>query len=186
MNEIKTDRLKLRRWVQSDVKALADLNADPEVMRYFPKLSTYEETEQMVLRIEDFFEQNGFGFWAVEIKNECAGFIGLGSPRVPMPYGPCVEIGWRLAKKFWGKGYATEGAKACLADGFQRLGLKEIVSFTATTNIPSMKVMEKIGMKRSHEHDFLHPSVPVGHPLQPHVLYRLSQEDWALLQKTKP
>ncbi len=171
---IKTDRLLLRRWREADLHPFAELNQDDLVMEHFPQKLTHQESNAMVERIERAFEENGFGLYAVELSanEEFIGFVGLSVPRFEASFTPCVEIGWRLAQKHWGYGYAPEAAEAVLADGFERVGLKEIVSFTATCNKNSMRVMEKIGMTRKPEDDFLHPSLADGHPLKPHVLYR--------------
>ncbi len=163
---IETDRLRLRRWCESDILPLAALNADPRVMEFYLAPLSRLETERMILRIERSIEQKGFGFWA-------AGFIGLNIPEKTFPFSPCVEIGWRLAHPFWGKGFATEGAKASLQFGFEEIGLPEIVALTATINVRSRRVMEKIGMSRQSQDDFDFPSVALDHPLRPHVLYRV-------------
>ncbi len=177
--EIETDRLLLRRWRDSDLAPFAELNADPAVMEFFPStLSTPESTAQ-AMRIQHWFEEYGFGLWAVEIRDVApfAGFIGLGIPRFEAAFTPCVEVGWRLAQQHWGKGYATEGAKAALGYAFRFLDLDEVVSFTAVVNKRSWRVMERIGMARSVDEDFDHPNVPAGHELRRHVLYRIRRED---------
>lgn len=165
----------MRRWREQDLHPFAMLNADPMVMKHFPKMLNHEESNAMVERIEKAFEENGFGLYAVALSEaeEFIGFVGLSVPTFQANFMPCVEIGWRLAAPYWGRGLAPEAAQAVLADGFNRVGLKEIVSFTATTNFNSMRVMEKIGMTRAFEDDFMHPSLPDGDPLKPHVLYRL-------------
>jgi RimJ/RimL family protein N-acetyltransferase len=114
----------------------------------------------------------------VEIPDSAsfAGFVGLAVPRFEAAFMPCIEIGWRLAAKHWGRGYATEGARAALAFGFGPLGLGEILSFAAMHNVRSRRVMEKVGMTRSAADDFDHPLLPAGHPLRRHVLYRISRE----------
>ena len=111
------------------------------------------------------------------------GFIGLSIPQFEAHFTPCVEIGWRLARAEWGKGYASEGARAALAFGFERLGLAEIVSFTAVSNLRSRRVMERIGMQRRAAEDFDHPNLPEGHPLRRHVLYRIAREAWYRLPR---
>jgi RimJ/RimL family protein N-acetyltransferase len=173
--QIFTDRLTLRRWREQDLHPFAMMNADPVVMKHFPKMLNHEESNAMVERIEHNFEANGFGLYAVEITDaeEFIGFVGLAVPTFEAPFMPCVEIGWRLAAPYWGNGFAPEAARAVLKDGFERVGLTEIVSFTATTNTNSMRVMEKIGMTRSSDDDFMHPKLADGDPLKPHVLYRL-------------
>ena len=131
----------------------------------------------MADRIEARMEEEGFGLWAVEVVDGAPfiGFIGLSVPRFETHFTPCVEVGWRLSRENWGYGYATEGALASLAFGFDTLGLDEIVSFTAPGNVRSRAVMERIGMTRDPQDDFDHPSLPEGHPLRRHVLYRIAR-----------
>lgn len=175
-----TDRLILRRWLPADVDPFAELNADPEVMRFMPKRLTRDEVEALITRIETHFDRHGFGLWAVELRTtgDFIGFIGLNIPRFAAPFLPTVEIGWRLAQRFWGHGYATEGAIAALRFGFENLSLPEIVAFTAQINQRSIAVMERLGMKRNPDDDFDHPALPPGHSLQRHVLYRLTPVDF--------
>lgn len=177
--ELRTDRLYLRRWVADDRPAFARLNGDPRVMEFFPGTLSRQESDGRVDRIEAHFEQHGFGFWAVEVPGVTpfAGFIGLCYPRFEVPFTPCVEVGWRLAAEYWNRGYATEGARAALGFGFRWLRLDEIVSFTVPHNIPSRRVMEKLGMTRSPADDFDHPLLAEGHPLRRHVLYRLRRPE---------
>jgi RimJ/RimL family protein N-acetyltransferase len=155
------------------------MNADPRVMEHFPALLSPQETEAQVTRIEAHFDKHGFGLWAVEIPGVApfVGFVGLSIPRFEAHFTPCVEIGWRIAAEYWGNGFATEGAKAALDFGFQSLGLPEIVSFTVPANIRSRRVMEKLQMRRDPNGDFNHPLLPEGHPLRPHVLYRISRAE---------
>ena len=176
--EISTSRLLLRRWIRSDREPFAALNADPQVMKFFLTALTREESDAFIDRIEAHFERNHFGLWAVEIPKVASfiGFVGLSVPKFEAHFTPCVEIGWRLASPFWNKGYATEGAKAVLNFGFQKVGLKEIVSFTTVKNDPSRRVMEKIGMTHDSSGDFDHPSILPGHPFRRHVLYRIKPE----------
>jgi RimJ/RimL family protein N-acetyltransferase len=174
---LRTDRLRLRRWLESDFAHFAAVNADPRVTEFLPALMTREESDALVMRIEAHFEQHGFGLWAVELRETgaFAGFIGLAIPRFEAHFTPCVEIGWRLAAQYWGHGYATEGARAALKFGFEELGLGEIVSFTVPGNLRSRRVMEKIGMTHDPADDFDHPMLPEGHPLRRHVLYRIAR-----------
>ena len=171
---IETDRLILRRWQSSDVKPFADLNADSRVMEFFPTTLTRDESDAMIATIEKRIDQYGFGFWAVELKDTkmFIGFVGLNVPGYAVPFSPCVEIGWRLAFDHWGKGYASEGARAALLFGFETMHLPEIVSFTTVGNVRSRKVMERIGMIHDAKADFDHPNFPEHHPLRRHVLYR--------------
>ena len=174
-HEIRTERLLLRRWRDADGTAFAAMNADARVMRHFPATLSREESDAVVARIESHFSEHGFGLWAVEVPAvaEFAGFIGLCHPRFDAHFTPCVEIGWRLAAEHWGRGVATEGAMAALDFGFKTLGLDEIVSFTVPANLPSRRVMEKLGMTHDPRDDFDHPLLPTGHELRRHVLYRL-------------
>jgi RimJ/RimL family protein N-acetyltransferase len=175
--ELETERLLLRRWTPADRAAFALLNADARVLEYLPAALSREASDHVADRIEAHFAQHGFGLWAVEVKEgpQFIGFIGLAQPRFEAHFTPCVEIGWRLAAEHWGRGYATEGARAALAFGFQELGLAEIVSFTVPDNIRSRRVMEKIGMRHDPAGDFDHPVLPEGHRLRKHVLYRAAQ-----------
>jgi RimJ/RimL family protein N-acetyltransferase len=176
---IDTARLRLRRWTADDREPFAALNADPQVMEYFPSIQSRQESDAGAGRIAAHFERNGFGLWAVEIPEVTpfAGFIGLAVPGFEAPFTPCVEIGWRLAATYWGLGYATEGARAALDLGFDVLGLDEVVSFTVPANRRSRRVMEKLGLSRDPADDFDHPSIPLGHPLRRHVLYRLKRAE---------
>ncbi len=177
--EIQTPRLWLRRWRQEDRDPFAELNADPAVMEHFPSTLSREESDAGVDRIETHFTEHGFGFWAVEVPGTAPfiGFIGLFVPAFESSFTPCVEIGWRLARPWWGQGLATEGARAALAYGFEQLNLPGIVSFTVPGNQRSRRVMEKLGMRYSE--NFEHPRIDPEHPLRRHVLYRLSRGDWA-------
>ncbi len=152
------------------------MNSDPEVMRYYLSPLSRAESDSMVDRIEMNFEDRGFGNWAVEIPGVAPfiGYVGLWVPPWQAHFTPAVEVGWRLDRAYWGRGYATEAARAALADGFGRVGLKEIVSFTIPINLRSIAVMERLGMTRDTHGDFDHPGVPVGHPYRRHVLYRLA------------
>ncbi len=179
--EFETERLRLRQWIESDREPFARLNADPKVMECFPNLLDRAASDAMVDRLQALINDRGWGMWAVELKvdSQFIGFVGLHVPKADLPCSPCVEIGWRLALPYWGKGYATEAAREVLKVGFERLNLPEIVSFTATINRRSYTLMERLGMSRETE-TFEHPSVPVGHPLREHYLYRLSREKWQL------
>lgn len=182
-NTVTTERLLLRQWREEDLAPFAKLNADPRVMEYFPKLQTREESDASVKRVSDHIRQYGWGFWAASLleTGEFIGFIGLQPVPFQAAFTPAVEIGWRLAFEHWGKGYATEGAKAALQYGFERLHLQDIVSFTTTGNMRSRAVMERIGMHHESNNDFDHPKLPVGHPLRRHVLYRITADGWKTL-----
>lgn len=174
-----TERLILRRWQASDSEPFAKLNSDPAVMEFLMKPLSREESDAMVARLEDHHSKHGFTYWAVESKEtvEFIGFTGLVYPNFEAPFTPCVEIGWRFDKAHWGKGFATEAARAALHFGFSKANLKEIVSFTVPANKRSIAVMERLGMKRNPTEDFEHPRVPEAHSLRPHVLYRLRREE---------
>ena len=177
---LQTERLILRSWQEKDCKPFALLNADPRVREYFPSLLSPQESDMSITTISNHIEKYGWGFWAASLlqTHEFIGFIGLQNVSFTIPYlqAPVVEIGWRLAFNYWGKGYATEGALEALRHGFQTLNLKEIVSFTAVKNQRSRHVMEKIGMHHEQKSDFDHPNVPEGHALKRHVLYRIENE----------
>lgn len=181
---IHTHRLRLRQWLPADRDLFAKMNADPKVMEFFPATLTCQESDAVFDRIQEHFQEHGFGMWAVEIPQQAAfiGFIGLAVPRFHAHFTPCVEIGWRLASEHWRHGYATEGAAAVLNYGFQELGLQEIVSFTSKINRRSQLVMERIGMKHCETEEFDHPALPTNHPLARHVLYRKS----ALKREQRP
>lgn len=147
-------------------------------MEFFPKLLTEEESYTMGKRIQSLIAERGWGFWAVEVpgQSKFIGFVGLHIPKESMPFSPCVEIGWRLAKRYWGMGYATEAARESLRYAFTHLALDEVVSFTTVHNSRSQAVMKKIGM--SYASDFVHPDLEPSDPLREHVLYRISKAQW--------
>ena len=173
--ELRTARLLLRRWQPADATAFAVLNADPRVMEHFPAVMSREQSDELIQRIQAHFQQHGFGLWAVEVPGLAAfiGFVGLSRPRFEASFTPCVEVGWRLAAEFWGRGYATEAARAALNFGFQSLNLDEIVSFTVPANLRSRRVMKRLGMVHCPENDFDHPMLAPDHPLSRHVFYRI-------------
>lgn len=177
--QLDTPRLLLRRWHAEDLAPFAAINADPRVRAFLGPPQTLAETAAAIARIEAHFDRHGFGLHAAELKEtgEMIGFIGLSVPAFDAPFTPCVEIGWRLAAAQWGKGLATEGARAVLQDGFSRLGLPEILSFTAILNHRSMSVMKRLGMTTNPRENFDHPKLAKDNPLCPHVLYRLTKEN---------
>ncbi|HEU4944329.1 MAG TPA: GNAT family N-acetyltransferase [Solirubrobacterales bacterium] len=170
-----TRRLRLRRWRDSDREPFAAMNADPLVMEHFPAPLSRAQSDELVEKIEGGFEANGFGLWALEVREsgEFIGLTGLAVPGFEAHFMPAVEVGWRLARSAWGKGYATEAGAAAIAFGFGEAGLDEIVSFTTVANRRSRAVMERLGMSHDPGDDFDHPGIPAGHPQRPHVLYRL-------------
>lgn len=185
---MKTERLLLRRFTAADRAPFAAMNADARVMRHFPALLTQAESDAMVDRIEMHFLEHGYGLWAAELSStaEFIGFIGLIVPTWEAAFTPCVEIGWRLRTGHWGQGLATEGARAVVQHSFTELDLRELVSLTVPANRPSRRVMEKLGFARDAAGDFYHPQLPAGHPLRPHVLYRLRRAEWCATLKPLP
>jgi RimJ/RimL family protein N-acetyltransferase len=173
---ITTGRLLLRRWRDSDRLPFQKMNADPRVMEFMPALLSPDESDALVDRAQAHLDRHGFGTFAVELleKHSFIGFIGLSIPSFDAPFMPAVEVGWRLAFNYWGRGFATEGANTVVRHGFEMLGLDSLVSFTVPANRRSRRVMEKIGMTRDPCDDFDHPRLPEGHPLRRHVLYRIS------------
>ena len=174
---IETERLLLRRWREADREPFAAINADAEVMYWHGRGPlTRQGSDASIDRYEEHFEKYGFGFWAIERKGDGAflGVTGLRHVDEPdRPDVPCVEIGWRLARPMWGRGYATEAARAALADGFERASLEEVLAWTAVANARSQAVMRKAGMVRDRARDFAMTSLPLGHPLRAHVLFRI-------------
>ena len=170
-----TERLVLRRWQDSDRVPFAEMNADPRVMEFFPDLLTREESDQLIESIESHFDNRGFGLFATELKAEkkLIGFIGLHVASFQAHFTPCVEIGWRIAVPYWGKGLATEGSLEVIRYAFEWLRLESLVSFTVPENVASRRLMEKLGMTHDPAEDFDHPRLPPGHRLRRHVLYRL-------------
>jgi len=174
---IRTDRLLMRRWRDSDRAPFAALNGDPETMRFFPETMDQAASDALVDRIEARFDQHGYGLWALEIAatGQFVGFTGLGPVPDDVPGASGLEIGWRLARHAWHQGYATEAARAALTVAFDGVGLPEVWSFTSLLNEPSMAVMRRIGMTEVSR--FEHPRIPAGHPIRPHVLYHLSRPE---------
>lgn len=172
-----TNRLRLRQWEETDLEPFADLNSDPRVREYFPYVLSRQESNQEVFEFSRHIDNFGWGFWAVSLiqTDEFIGFIGLEEVYFKRPFSPAIEIGWRLAYTHWGKGYATEGAKAALQYGFVTLNLQTIVAYTAVQNKRSRHVMEKIGMSHDPHYDFDHPDFPNDHKHKRHVLYRIGK-----------
>ncbi|CRL62039.1 GNAT family N-acetyltransferase [Proteus vulgaris] len=177
---LETPRLHLREWRESDkAPFFCEINSSSEVMRYFPRTLSQLESDKMVETIrEKFIQQNGWGMWAIELKEnqEFIGFVGLNIPVASLPFSPCVEIGWRIGQKHWRKGYTYEAALAVFRFAFKTLELDEVVAFTAVSNLPSQGVMQKLGMHQSD--NFFHPALDKTHPLAEHVLYRLKKSDF--------
>lgn len=169
-----TERLLLRRWRAADAAPFAAINADPLVMRYYPDPLDRAASDALIERIEATFDERGFGLWALERRSdsELLGYAGLWPMRDDVVGAGGVEVGWRLAARHWGRGYATEAARESVRSAFTLLGLPELWSVTAVLNAPSQAVMRRIGMRRYA--DFEHPALTPGHPLRPHICYHLA------------
>lgn len=171
---LRTRRLILRPWREEDFEPFARLNADPAVMEHFPAPLDRAQSDAFGRTVKACIERDGYGLFAVETPElPFAGYVGLAAPRFDAHFTPAVEVGWRLAREAWGHGYASEGARAAVAYGFETLGLAEIVSFTVPQNTRSRRVMEKLGMTHDPADDFDHPAVLDDERLRRHVLYRL-------------
>lgn len=180
---LETDRLILRNWQDTDRDLFREINSDAKVMEFFPFRRTHEEADEMMVLIRQLIENTGLCFFALELKEtqEPIGFCGLSDAMLPgiLPDGT-IEIGWRLATRFWGNGYITEAANTILDYGFRIKGLQEVVSFAVETNHRSTKVMQRLGMTMNEADSFIHPRVPDTHRhLQRHVLYRITAQQWA-------
>ena len=177
--QLQTERLLLRQWRLRDYSVFAEMNADPEVMRFFPNLLSSQESDEMADRIQTLITAKGWGLWALErIEDErFLGFVGLHEPTHDFSFSPCVEIGWRLSRDTWGQGYATEAAQAALGFAFSQLQLNKVMSFTPQANTRSMAVMERIGMYNTLQ-DFDHPALPAQHTLVRHSLYCITVDQW--------
>lgn len=166
------DRIILRQWIDADLAPYAAMNSDPVVMEHFPRLLDRAESAESMARQRALIAGRGWGLWVVEVNGDFAGFTGLAVPGFAAAFMPCVEIGWRFRREYWGRGLAFAAAAAALAYGFERLHLPGIVSFTAASNQRSRRLMERLGFARDEAGDFLHPNLPPDSPLRPHVLYR--------------
>lgn len=178
--ELKTPRLLLRAWRPEDAVSYAALNADPEVMGYLLGPIDRAKSDAQIQSFIEHFDREGYGRWAVEVPGVVPfiGMVGITVMPYATPFTPAVEVAWRLARAHWGRGFATEAAQAALGFGFEQAGLEEIVSITVAANLRSQAVMQRLGMTRDLAGDFDHPNVPAGHPLQRHVLYRMSRIAW--------
>ncbi|WP_394789294.1 GNAT family N-acetyltransferase [Rhodoferax sp.] len=177
--QLRTDRLQLRPWRDSDRAPFAAMCADPAVMEFLLPVPDRTASDALLDRLQAGISARGWGFWALELRSTQAfiGFTGIQVPGSALPFSPCVEIGWRLATAHWGQGYATEAARTALAFGFEALELPEIVAFTTLHNQRSQAVMQRLGMQAEPE-SFDHPAVPPRHPLREHRLYRLARQHW--------
>jgi ribosomal-protein-alanine N-acetyltransferase len=176
---LRTARLLLRDWRDDDLEPFAAMAQDPAVIRHLRPIDR-AGSDAMARMVRAHAAAHGFCLWAVEIPDAAPfiGYVGLQRVAFDSHFTPAVEIGWRLASAHWGRGYATEAACAARDAGFDRFGLDAIVSFTVPANVASERVMQRIGMTRDPADDFAHPRIPAGHPLSPHILYRLRRADW--------
>lgn len=177
--------IQLRQWRDSDQEPFAAMNADPEVMRYFARTLTAEESRQAMLRFRQGIEERGWGLWAVEVDGQFAGFTGLAEPKFSAHFTPCVEIGWRLRREYWGQGIAFAAAQQAADYAFSTLRLDELVSFTTESNARSRRLMERLGFTHDLHGDFFHPLLEDNHPLRHHVLYRKTAAE-AAVEKWRP
>ncbi|MGM8937785.1 GNAT family N-acetyltransferase [Psychrobacter glaciei] len=183
IHTIETERLYLRQWQASDFAIFAEMNADPEVMQYFPKLLTPKVSDVIANKCQQLIADKAWGLWAVSLKgdeeenNNFIGMVGLNDTHANMSFAPAVEIAWRLHSDYWGQGYATEAARASLNFAFTELGLEEVVSFTAVINKRSQLIMQRIGMTDTQD-NFYHPALKSTHPISEHVLYKISRQQW--------
>lgn len=178
---LETERLILREWTDADRATYAGFVADPEVRRFYPTLLTRQQSDEAIDRFIAFLKRDGYGLLAVERKadGELIGDVGIIPVDMSIRGNPPVEIGWLLGRRYWGNGYAPEAAQAWIHYAFTTLGFAEIVAWTSVTNLPSQRVMQKLGMSYYPEDDFLHPRIPEDHPLRPHVLYRIRRPNLA-------
>ncbi len=177
-----TQRLILRDWKDSDRDLFREVNADPDVMEFFPHTRSHAESDATMERVNDMIHASGYGFYAMELREtgEPLGFCGIAPVNLEgiFPAGT-MEIGWRLATRYWGQGYVTEAAKALLSMAFDEKKLPEIVSFAVQDNLRSIAVMKRIGLIRDAARDFQHPRVPDTQAhLKQHVTYALTMERW--------
>ncbi|MGI4843139.1 MAG: GNAT family N-acetyltransferase [Janthinobacterium lividum] len=183
MNLIQTPRLLLRTWEAGDARAFWELNQDPRVTEFLPGPLTMAQAQAFVASQQELYRRSGACYFALTLAatGELAGFVGLKRHESEqdhgLPFAPCIDIGWRLASRHWGQGYAGEAARACLRFGFTQLRLDEIVSFTVPANLRSRALMEKLGMREDAGGAFAHPALPASHPLSRHLLYRLRRTE---------
>ena len=182
---VQTDRIRLRPWREEDLSGFRSLNADKDVMRFFPALLAPEDSDKLAASFQAGILRHGFGIWVLELPglSSFAGVVGL---NVPSFDSSLVEVSWRLHKAFWGQGFATEAAAAALETGFSRFSLVTICSVTSVLNSASEKVMQRLGMEHNPENDFDHPALPAGHPLSRHVLYHMTRRRWKEQKKKFP
>jgi len=178
MNLFHSERLGFRPWSENDLPKMSAINADPLVMEFFPSTATIEQTEGLIKKMKKMYAEKGYCYFAVDQleDQQFIGFIGLSEQTYEAPFTPCVDIGWRLGKQYWGRGYATEGAKRCLELDFQNLGLNNIKAVAPVINRKSIGVMEKIGMKK--QMDFIHPNLIHDQRLRHCVCYQIGKPNF--------
>lgn len=184
MYQLRTERLVLRQWREEDLPSFAQLNADPVVMEYFPEALSSAESNRLALRLRRSLRMQGWGVWVVEgqLDGRFIGVVGLQETKFALPVSPCVEVAWRLGSKHWGKGYATEAARAVLELAFTSLGIPQVCAFTTVLNKRSEAVMQRLNMSNT-EMNFHHPRLPQDSPLREHVLYIITRENWEGLHR---
>ena len=186
--ELQSPRLILRHWIPADRVPFALMNSDPEVMRYFPSVLSTDQSDLYAETVQLGLEEREFGFWAIEVRSAdqdqglFIGFAGLSVPQWNATFTPCLDIGWRLGRDYWGMGYASEAAHRILDYGFNQLDIEEVLSFASVLNARSIAVMERLGMIRNSEDDFVHPMFAPDSDLSRHVLYRMPKQLWMSLQ----
>lgn len=184
---LESHRLILRPWLPKDYLVFRCINQDPLVMRYFPALLNDQESDSLAERLDNFIQVNGWGFWALELKQTGSfiGFVGLYPQGLNsgIPNAPLLEIGWRICSQYWGHGYAPEAANLALRFAFEQLKIDRVYAFTSVMNLASIRVMEKIGMCNALQ-DFDHPKLPKQHELARHCLYEIDQEQWQSMQES--
>lgn len=170
-----TNRLILRQWKDGDIEKFIKINKNSRVMKYYPSILTTSETIEFITNESRHLRENGWGYWAVELKSSGSflGFIGLKEEKTLFDFSPCIAIAWRIDEDSWGNGYATEGAAIVLKYAFENLNLNEVVAFTASSNIRSEEVMKHLKMTKIKE--FVHPLIDKKDPLSKHILYSIKK-----------
>jgi len=178
--ELETERIILRQWKSEDLPLFAEINSDKDAMEHFPNLLTRKQSDELASGIKEEISTIGWGFWAAELKENrrYMGFVGLYTPQTIFPFSPCVEIGWRLHPEYWGYGFATEAGKKSLEYAFEVLKLNEVVAMTTVTNLRSVAVMNRLGLKDTCE-NFMHPGIPANNPAAKHRLFKITESCWS-------
>ncbi len=174
----KSERLGFRNWTNNDLKELTEINSDPEVMEHFPSTLSEKETENLMERLKKHYDEREYTYFATDIleTSELIGFIGLAYQTYKTEFSPATDIGWRLKKTAWGKGYATEGAKRCLEYAFNELKMNKIFSICTINNRKSENVMKKIGMTKKGE--FNHPELTNYPEYEKNIWYEIKNNVW--------